>query len=186
MNRQARLLALVNSASESIESSGQLRSALRRATGSLDVVGFEVVDVFFAGLRRIPGFSRLDGAISDGGMVLIAQRNVLPWAKVRNAMAPQTGLFPRLMGDKAGERRRLSELRFQRLLRAADADDRLQQMRRAVALLDERIHPLAVLEAWLDLNNEQGRRNFARAYFAGMTAPVSADEPGADVAAGAA
>lgn len=186
MNRQERLLGVVRRASESIANNGRLRTVLRRASSSLEVVGFEATDALVDGLQRIPGLSRFEGSIADGGMVLMAQRNVLPWSKIENADAPPSGLLARRLGEKAGERRRLSELRFQRLLRAADGDDRLQQMRRAIALLDTRIHPLAVLEAWLDLHNEQGRRNFARAYFTGLSIPDPATKPNPTVAADAA
>lgn len=187
MSTRERLLGLAKRASEAIEQNGRLRSALRRASGSRDVLGFEEVDAFVIALKRIPGFDRLDESVADGGMVLMAQRNVLRHDKIRNAMAPPSGLLPRTLGQKIGDqRRRLSELRFQKMLRATDGDDCLQQMRRAIALLDTYIHPLAVLEAWLDLHSEQGRRRFARAYFTDLAVVEASAESDANAASGAA
>lgn len=170
MNTRDQLLTLVKRASEAIERDGRTRSALRRAGRSADVIGFELVAAFAAGLKRVPGFQQLDDAVADAGMVLMAQSKVLGHKQVKAASAPVPGLLPKMLGERVGdERKRLSELRFQRLLRASDCDDRLQQLRRAISLLETRIHPMAVLDAWLDLHCERGRRDFARAYFTGLS-----------------
>lgn len=165
------LLSLALHASQAIEHDGALRSALRRASCALDIVGLEAVDRFGALLLGIPGFSRLGIDDAEVGMVVIAQRNVLPY-KIAHSKSPiGRNVLARHMGQKRGERRLLSELRFQRLLRASDCDDRLQQLRRAIALLEGAIHPYHALEAYLDLLSDGGRRRFARAYFMAIANP---------------
>lgn len=171
---QQTLLNIALRASQAIEGNGALRSALRRASSTLEVIGHEQVDAFGEALKHALVAKRLAGlqsdAIADGAMILLAQRNVLSFKKAQAAAMPAEGLLAQCLGEKQGERRRLSELRFQRLLRAIDTDDRLQQMRRALALLNAPAHPLAILQAWLDLHTEPGRRRFARAYFSGSSA----------------
>jgi CRISPR type I-E-associated protein CasB/Cse2 len=161
-----------------------MRSALRRAASSMDVIGFEPVAAFAAALKRIPTFHLLDDAVAEAGMALMAQPNVLGHGQIKAASAPVPGLLPKLLGEKVGDqRKRLSELRFQRLLRSTDSDDRLQQLRRAIALLETRIHPMAVLDAWLDLHCERGRRDFARAYFTGLSMSSDFTTPNETLAA---
>ena len=175
MNTRDELLRLVKRSSEVIDGDGRMRSALRRAARSVDVIGFAPIDAFATELKRIPAFQWVEDAVAEAGMVLMAQGKVLRHEHVETAPAPVPGLLPKMLGEKVGdERKRLSELRFQRLLRATDCDDRMQQMRRAIALLDRPVHPMAVLEAWLDLDSEQGRRRFAKAYFVGIA--VSLDD----------
>jgi len=175
MKDRNQLLGVVQRASRAIEDNGHLRSVLRRAAHCGDVIGLEAADAFAQALRGWLGGWRLDDTVADGAMVLLAQRNVKHWTKSGGNVPPKDHVA-QLLGEKIGDRRRLSELRFQRLLRAEDTDDRLQQMRRAIALLDPPLHPLAVVEAWLGLHSEAGRRRFARAYFTGL--PV-ADESAA-------
>lgn len=187
MSTRDRLLRLVKSGCEAIERDGRMRSALRRAARSIDVIGFAPIDAFAAELKRIPPFQWLDDAVAEAGMVLMAQRNVLRHDQIKAASAPAPGLLPKLLGETIGDgRKRLSELRFQRLLRATDADDRMQQLRRAIALLDRSVHPMAALDAWLDLDGEQGRRRFAKAYFAGLAVPSDDTTPNDTSAAEAA
>ncbi|MBA8884111.1 type I-E CRISPR-associated protein Cse2/CasB [Dokdonella fugitiva] len=172
MSTRDRLLSLVQRASGAMEQDKRTRSALRRAAHATDALGFEPVVAFVAALKRIPAFEHLDDGVGEGGMVLMAQGNVLINGRIRGAPGPVPGLLPKLFGERiGGERRRLSELRFQRLLRAHDIDDRMRQLRRAIALLDARIHPMAVLDAWLDLHSVQGRRRFANAYFGTLETP---------------
>lgn len=173
MEDRNRLWDAVRQACSAIEDNGHLRSALRRAACGQDLIGLEAVDAF---ARRLPGClgwwrpseDKL-GAMADGAMVLLAQRNVKRSSSTDAALPPR-GSVAQLLGERvSGERRRLSELRFQRLLRVDGADERLQQMRRALALLEPPLHPLAVVEAWLDLHSELGRRRFARVYFTGIS-----------------
>ncbi len=185
MRDRRRWAEVVHRASCAIERNGRLRSALRRAACCGDAVGYEETEVFAQALASCLGSRWLEEAVADGAMVLLAQRNVAPWPKQDEVDAlPEPGRLPRLLGQPVGERRHLSELRFQRLLRAADSDERLQHLRRALPLLDGPVHPLAVVEAWLDLHGEQGRRAFARAYFTGDAAPAhpQPSEPTADAA----
>jgi len=112
----------------------------------------------------------LEDCVADGAMVLLAQPRVALWPRGEGLGAlPDRGHLPR---------------RFQRLLRAAGSDERLLHLRRAIALLDRHVHPLAVVEAWLDLQGEQGRRIFARAYFSGDATATEQDPsgPAADAA----
>lgn len=187
MEDRNRLWDVVQQACRAIEDNGHLRSALRRAACGQDLIGLEAVDAF---ARRLPGCLgrwRPDedklGTMADGAMVLLAQRNVKRDSTAA-AVLPPRGRVVQLLGEMvSGERRRLSELRFQRLLRVEGADERLQQMRRALALLEPPVHPLAVVEAWLDLHSEPGRRRFARAYFTGLSesddTTLAAPVPGA-------
>lgn len=174
MSTEDLLHALATRASQSIDNDGALRSALRRAVESNDVIGLEAAHAFASSLRRIKGHERVSEAVADGAFVLMAQRNVLRFHELGKGPVPARGQLEQKLGEKVGERRRLSELRFQRLLRTVDSEDRLQQMRRAIALPETRIHPLAVLRAWLDLHSESGRRRFAQAYFTGLSMPATA------------
>lgn len=176
------LLSLALKASQAIERDGALRSVLRRASRTLDIVGPEAVDRFSMSLLRIQRFAWLGADEAEAGMVVIAQRNVLPYKIVHDKLPVGHNVFARHMGQKRGERRLLSELRFQRLLRASDCDDRLQQLRRAIALLEGAIHPYHALEAYLDLLSEGGRRRFARAYFMATANPEAAEPSAAQVA----
>ncbi len=156
-------------ASWAIEQDGGLRSSLRRAATYLDVIGMEAVANFAKALEPIVGQRALENdAIAECTMILMAQRNVVSFKDLAAGASPRSGLLPRKLGEKTSVQRLLSEIRFQRILRASDTDDRLQQMRRAIALLKSKIHPLAVADAYLDLHSEPGRRRFARAYFEGF------------------
>lgn len=179
MNTIKGLLAVTLAGSHAIERDGGLRSALRRARTSLDIVGFEAVECFGASLKRI---TRLDDEVAEAAMALIAQRNVLAYRFASQHQAEGNGTLAKRLGEKFGERRLLSELRFQRLLRATSGDDRFQQMRRAIALLDKPIHPVSVVQAYLDLHSDRGRREFARAYFADVSSFVLAEESESPVA----
>ncbi|KFN49272.1 type I-E CRISPR-associated protein Cse2/CasB [Arenimonas composti] len=167
---------------QAIESNGALRSALRRAVRCGDAVGHRAVDSFGAELQRQLRPRRLPDDVADAGMILLAQSKV-DRTSPAVAEVPPPGELARHLGEPLGggpdePRRRLSALRFQRLLRASDSDDRLQLLRRAMALLPAKVHPLSVLEAWLDLHDEGGRRRFARAYFNSSTgdAPATSDD----------
>jgi len=171
MKDRNRLWDVVEAACRAIENDGRLRSALRCAARCNDVIGLEATDAFAQGLRGWLGGWHLDDAAADGAMVLLAQPKVKYRVASSNSL-PEQDCVAQLLGEMlSGERRRLSELRFQRLLRADGVDERLQQMRRAIALLEPPVHPLAVVEAWLDLHSELGRRRFARAYFTGLSVP---------------
>jgi len=175
MRDRERLAYAVLTASQAIARNGRLRSALRRAACCSDAAGYEETEDFVQALKACLGKWRPEDCVADGAMVLLAQ------SRVRGeglGALPDRWLLPRLLGQRAGERRLLSELRFQRLLRAAGSDERLLHLRRAIALLDSPVHPLAVVEAWLDLHGEQGRRIFARAYFSGDAAAAEREPSG--------
>lgn len=185
MRDRERLAYAVLTASRAIAMNGRLRSSLRRAACCGDAAGYEETEDFVQALKASLGKSRLEDCVVDGAMVLLAQPRVALWPRGEGLGAlPDRGHLPRRLGQRTGERRLLSELRFQRLLRAAGSDERLLHLRRAIALLDSPVHPLAVVEAWLDLHGEQGRRIFARAYFSGDTVAAGQDPfaPAADAA----
>lgn len=181
MRDRERLAYAVLTASRAIARNGRLRSSLRRAACCSDAAGYEETEDFVQALKASLGKSRLEDCVADGAMVLLAA--LRPRGEGLGAL-PDRGHLPRRLGQRTGERRLLSELRFQRLLRAAGSDERLLHLRRAIALLDSPVHPLAVVEAWLDLHSEQGRRIFARAYFSGDTVAAGQDPfaPAADAA----
>lgn len=169
MKHDDKLRAAVVKACRAIERDGRLRTMLRRAARCKDVIGYKDADVFAQELQQCFETWRPGEDVADGAMILLAQRKVARLSVSEVLGDPPSGLLARLLGQKVGERSRLSELRFQRLIRAEGVDERLQQMRRALALLDVPVHPFAVVKAWLDLHNEQGRRRFARAYFTGFS-----------------
>lgn len=177
MRDRERLAYAVLTASRAIARNGRLRSSLRRAACCSDAAGYEETEDFVQALKACMGKWRPEDCVADGAMVLLAQPRVALWPRGEGlGSLPDRWLLPRLLGQRTGERRLLSELRFQRLLRAAGSDERLLHMRRAIALLDSPVHPLAVVEAWLELHGEKGRRIFARAYFSGDAA-VAEREP---------
>lgn len=161
-------------AGKDIRDSGALRSALRRAKRPLDVIGFPSVDAFAASVLPLVSFRSLGPIASEsaaeGAMIVLAQPNVLAVGQAPGGPSSSSDLLPRRFGERVGDqRRRLSELRLQKLLRAKDGDHRLQQFRRALALLDTKVDAVSAVLAWLDLHSEGGRRRFARAYFAGAS-----------------
>jgi len=184
MNYQA-LAVATRDASSAIERDGALRSTLRRATTNLEVMGLDAVGKFAVKLMPIAHFSPDENdTVAESCMILIAQRNVMPFKNLP-AMTPLVpDRLALMLAEKAGERSLLSQLRFQRLLRASDPDDRLKQMRRAIALLNSPIHPFHVVLGYCDLHQDVGRRRFARAYFAGPAANANPSTE-ADVAASA-
>jgi len=55
--------------------------------------------------------------------------------------------LPARLGTKIGEREAFSETRFRRLLQAADEDGLLLHLRRAIRILDDRVHLPSLIEA---------------------------------------
>lgn len=55
--------------------------------------------------------------------------------------------LPECLGQKRGDQATFSELRFRRLLQAASEDDLLLHLRRAVRILDNRVHLPSLIEA---------------------------------------
>jgi CRISPR type I-E-associated protein CasB/Cse2 len=163
---------------KALELDGNLRSRLRRAVEPLDTIGLDAADRF---IQRLSTLGGKRGASEDSDdalsavLILLAQRNVKN-GTLTSVKLNHQGLASQL-GEKKGDRRVLSELRFQRLLRAPDVQDQLLQMRRAIALLPQKAHPVHVLEAFLSLQSDSGRRKFARAYFNGMAVDETAQTP---------
>lgn len=156
-----------------IERNGRLRSQLRRAGSSREAFGLAEATKFDLALRFALSEAKAplprDKAIPDECLILIAQRNV------QAGKAGPESRFPplaALLGGREEADRALSGLRFQRLISAQAGDDRLRQMRRALALLKQPAHPIAVVEAYLALHTEVGARRFANHYFQGLTTTV--------------
>jgi hypothetical protein len=158
---------------EKLKNDGNLRSRLRRAKDVSDVIGQGEADHFVSRLAKLDSKRETDGIADDvadimsAALILLAQRTVKNGTLESVSHNRQT--LAANLGQKTGEQRVLSELRFQRLLRASDLEDQLLQMRRALALLTQPAHPTHVLEAFLSLQSDNGRRRFARAYFNGPT-----------------
>jgi hypothetical protein len=167
----------VMAASKAIEQDGGVRSALRRAERGLDVIGIEAVDRF---VRQAGQQYRWLGEALEDAVILIAHRQVLPFSKTGAVRLEARGELARRFGEvrstcAAGRQTVLSALRLQRLIRASGSEDRLRQMRRALFVLDAPIHPVHAVEGFLDLHSDDGRRQFARAFFAGVTTIDSLD-----------
>jgi len=151
-----------------IEGNGHLRSRLRRADSARDAWGLAESSKFDSELRNSCPWIAREQAIPDECLILLAQRNV----GLQGQESRHTPLAT-LLGGRIEEDRAMSGLRFQRLMSAKVGDDRLRQMRRALSLLKQPVHPIAVVKAYLDLHNEVGARRFANEYFQGASAPAA-------------
>lgn len=174
MSAREALYRAVMTASERIERDGGLRSALRRAESGLDVIGIEAVDRFVQEIGQLSQYRCL-GEVLEDAATLIGHRKALPFDRTNGARWEDRDVLARRFGEvrsagAAGRQTVLSALRFQRLLRASSSQDRLRQMRRALGLLDAPIHPFHIVQGFLDLHSDSGRRQFARAFFSGMPA----------------
>lgn len=91
---------------------------------------------------------------------------------------PTTHPARRLGIDPTDPNRRplLSPLRFQRLMLAADDDERLTLFRRAVHLAEGRINVRLLAEALLDWTEDRRRRWIFHYYAAGAAAPETAPQ----------
>ena len=150
--------AAVARAIAAIENDGRLRSILRRAERPDDAFGIgeskSMMEAMREELHLHPG-----STLPEECLILIAQRSVLDKAK-------RTHLGT-LLGGSDEKTRRMSGLRFRRLMNARPGEDRLRQTRRALAMLDE-VHPVSVVEAYLQLNDPLQARKFAHAYFGSL------------------
>ncbi len=168
------LINVVMRAAHEIERDGRLRSQLRRADSASDVFGLAEASNFDIALRAVHPWIARNDALPDECLILIAQRNVATPKPQGADMHNATPLAVLLGGREEGDRA-LSGLRFQRLMSASAGKDRLRQVRRALSLLKQPAHPVAVVEAYLDLQGESGARRFANLYFTG--ALPSAGQP---------
>lgn len=91
---------------------------------------------------------------------------------------PATHPARRLGHDSADPTRRprLSPLRFQRLMLAADDDERLTLFRRAVRLAEGKIHVYGLAEALLAWSEDRRRSWIFHYYAAGSAAPEAASQ----------
>ena len=154
-----------------LERDGGLRANVRRADTPLKLIGIEGAELISARLKST--YIASDEEVLGACLILMAQRSVTPFKRMQKAIPNARFLLATRLGEKHSTNRLLSELRFQRLLRAADVQDQLTQMRRALALLKTEIDPLHVLEGFISLQSGGGRRAFARAYFNGPNAETS-------------
>lgn len=175
------LFNVVMRAAREIERDGRMRSQLRRAASASEVLGLAEASRFDLDLRALlQKHNRSLGrneAVPDECLILIAQRNVAA-PKSQGAESHNAPPLAALLGGRDEGDRALSGLRFQRLMSARAGDDRLRQVRRALSLLKQPAHPVAVVEAYLDLCSETGARRFANLYFTGH-APT-AGQPNAE------
>lgn len=79
----------------------------------------------------------------------------------------------RLGSQLSGDRRLMSPLRFQRLLRAESLEDRLVQFRRAVALAGQALNVRELAAACLDWSEERRRRWLFEYVLAGSQGPAA-------------
>lgn len=166
------LATVVLSAARKLEHDGRLRSQLRRAASASDVLGLAEASRFDLGLRAaLQTINRVlsrNQTLPDECLILIAHRRVSVPKTQDTETHKATPLAVLLGGSQEGDRA-LSGLRFQRLMNARTGDDRLRQVRRALSLLKQSAHPVAVVEAYLDLHSSAGARRFANLYFTGQT-----------------
>jgi CRISPR system Cascade subunit CasB len=150
------------------------RAALRRVSNPADCA-FQ--PAFHALRRKMLAVGR----VNDDALAVVA---VLA-AGVR---AEARGGLPDRLGAPQGDRRVLPELRLQRLLQAEEPDETLRQMRRALAILDNRAD-IADLARWsyalaVPGLHESTARRFAYAYY-GAVAPDPGDQGTTDADADA-
>lgn len=149
-----------------IQEDGALRAALKRAADINSVIGLEAV----IDLERSLAHSETDRARDRVARlaILLAHRCVKRSSSNDDLNAPIEGRpLAERFGEASGEQRLLSPLRFQRLIHGDDDDERLRQLRRALGLLSaESLHRQHLAEAWFQLTSPEGRRAFARNYFA--------------------
>ena len=160
------LYSIVMRAAREIAGNGQLRSQLRRADKAMEVFGLAEASHFDQKLRTHLKTIPRDSTLPDEVLILLAQRNVAVPKDAGSERPTITPLATQLGGAKEDDRA-LSGLRFQRLMHAQAGDDRLRQMRRALSLLNQPAHPIAVVEAYLALQHESSARRFANTYFTG-------------------
>ena len=88
---------------------------------------------------------------------------------------PTATIFGQMSGTGEGARRRVSELRFRRLIQANDWNERMAALRRAIALVDGRgnVVDLASSLLWW---NDRTRADWMFAYF-GAAAPETLTSP---------
>lgn len=177
------LFSVVMRAARAIERDGRMRSQLRRAASASQVWGLAEASKFDSDLRAV--LQKLhrslagDETVPDECLILISQRNVAA-PKAQEYEPREVIPLAALLGGREEADRTLSGLRFQRLMSARPGDDRLRQVRRALSLLKQPAHPVAVVEAYLDLHSHSGARRFANAYFSGQPLPAGrsdADAP---------
>lgn len=160
-----------------IQENGALRAALKRAPDINSIVALESV----IGLEK-----RFAPRAKDRERDQVARLAILLVRRCVKRSSSKDELDPAKDGGSLAERfgvmqkdqRLLNPLRFQRLIHGADDDERLRQLRRALGLLPaDSLHREHVAEAWLQLIDPQGRRAFARNYFAPTPSVESNDIP---------
>jgi len=169
----------VSQAATEIKRNGHLRSQLRRADSASNVFGLAEAHTFDKALRgALPWLTKHEN-VPDECLILIAHRIVKLPEKKDSDQSKFVSLAA-LLGGRDEQDRALSGLRFQRLMHARAGDDRLRQMRRALSMLKQPVHPFAVVDAYLDLHHPTHARRFANDYFNGNTKPAA--QPPADSA----
>lgn len=140
------------------------RAALRRAATVNDAL-------------MVPSAHHLAHRVRSAGM-RSPRRVALLAALLAQARSCETEGDPLAMrlGKKDGNRAAFSESRFRRLLRASDDDDLLLQLRRAIRMLDDRIHLPSLTDAirfWSFDSGKQVRTmtEWACDYYASAPAP---------------
>lgn len=149
-----------------IDTNKGLKARLRRAKQVDDVLGIEAV------VRLADAFAHsrlwLDAEIDTDSYaatlaMLLAQRSVDCEDTASGGGLSVAARF----GQTDGDRRKLSDLRFSRLIHAQTLESRLRQLRRALPLLDGKVPARHMANAWQQLNSASGRHRFARDYFLG-------------------
>ncbi|GAB1407067.1 hypothetical protein MASR1M8_09860 [Thermomonas brevis] len=146
----------------SLERDKGLTARLRRARNPDEVSALEAVirladRLAATGLRIGPNSDEYVGALA----ILLAQSRV---NRDETSSVGKASLAARL-GAKTNDRRRLSDLRFSRLIHANNVEDRLRQLRRALRMLDAPLPARTLAKGWELLNSPAGRHRFARDYF---------------------
>ena len=111
------------------------RARLRRAGGTADAM-------MVAATHRLADRLRPLGVTSARRTALLA----ILLAQAKHCESSGATL-PTRLGESRGDRARFSEARFRRLLRAANEEDLLLQMRRAIRILDDAIHLPSLVDA---------------------------------------
>lgn len=139
------------------------RAELRRADTVADVVFSPAYQRLRLGL--VKAASSLDGHVSIKNRE--AEVAAIARVLVRVKLADTTQSLPRRMGEPAeegGDKPRISELRFKRLLRIDNPTDLADVLVRLLPLLENRANPLALARDILYWNDNT-RKRWANDYF---------------------
>lgn len=158
-----------------VQEDGALRAALKRAPSITSIVVLEAVTTFE---QRMVRTERERDQVARLAILLVHRCVKRSSSKDEQDPAREAGSLAERFGEMQKDRRVLNPLRFQRLIHGDNDDERLRQLRRALGLLPaDSLHREHVAEAWLQLIDPQGRRAFARNYFAPTPSVESNDIP---------